>query len=441
MADHWRVGAATSPIARTRTDRRLRLRVRAIVSRGLVYAALAVFVIVISAGSLLAASSLFGGRGDLNLVVAIAATTGIAAGFRPLRGRVEAGVDRAMFGRTATPHRVLSEFSRRVSATGEDPLSVVARSLVEGTGATRAEVWLETGGDRIMAAEWPPGPGIPLRQPSRFVITHGGTTLGALILDAPAGGRLTAEDLDLADQVAAGVGLAIRNGMLAATLEQRVALLRASRRRLIALQDETRRRLERDLHDGAQQQLVALRVKLGLARVLADRDGAAATGEAIDELGTLAEAAIETLRDLARGVYPPLLESEGLGASIAAEVRRTPFPTTLRMDGLRRYDRDVEGTVYLCVVEGLRQLAEADVTDEVVVTVVDADARLTFDVRVANPPDDGTRPRRSIVPAPRLAALVDRVDTLSGWLSIGGSPETRGTVLAGTIPIGEGMPP
>lgn len=412
-----------------------------VLSQSLVYAALATFVVLVSIGSLIAASRLSGGGSDTNLVVAIVATTGIAAGFRPLRGRLETAVERAILGRTATPHRVLSEFGRRVGADGEDPLAVVARSLVEATGAVRARVRLETGGVPIQAAEWPSGPSPPIQEESRFVVSHGGTTLGVIVLDVPSGGRLSPEDDDLAEQVASWVGLALRNGMLAATLEQRVAQLRSSRRRLIALQDETRRRLERDLHDGAQQQLVALRVKLGLARVIAGRDGASKTGAAIDALASLADTAIDTLRDLARGVYPPLLESEGLAASLASEARRAPFPATLRVEGLERYHRDVEATVYLCVVEGLRQAVEAGTRDEVIISATEMDGRLTFRVSRA-----GSR-GRATVDAPdrestaRLAALVDRVDALSGELSDGGSPETPDTILAGGIPIGDGAAP
>jgi signal transduction histidine kinase len=408
-----------------------------VISRSLVYAALAAFVVVVSVGSLLVASRLFTMGSDRNMVVAIAATTGIAAGFRPLRLRLQAAVERLVFGRTASPHRVLSEFSRRVAADGEDPLSVVARSVVEGTGAVRAQVWLDTGGHRIKAAEWRTGPSGMLHEDARFLIAHGDATLGALVLDVAAGGRLSVDDRDLAEQVASGMGLALQNGMLAATLEQRVVQLRASRRRLIALQDETRRRLERDLHDGAQQQLVALRVKLGLARVLADRDGATATGAAIDGLATLAEAAIDALRDLARGVYPPLLEAEGLAATITAEARRASFATALRLDGLGRYHRDVEATVYLCVVEGLRQAAQAAVARGVTVTVTEADERLSFEVRLEGSPHDAPRPGMASAPAARLAALADRVDTLSGRLSIGDSPDTPGVILAGETPIGE----
>jgi signal transduction histidine kinase len=409
-----------------------------VISRSLVYAALAGYVVAVSLCSLIVAGRTFGVGGDSSMVVAVIATIGIAAGFRPLRGRVEAVVERAVYGRTATPHRVLSEFSRRIAANGEDPIAVVAKSLVEGTGAERAEIWLDNGGSRIKAAEWPTTPSAVTPQESRFPVSHAGTTLGVLVLAAPPGGRLVAEDRDLAEQVASGMGLALQNGMLASTLEQRVVQLRASRRRLIAVRDETRRRLERDLHDGAQQQLVALRVKLGLARVMADQDGVAETGASIDELATLAESAIDALRDLARGVYPPLLEAEGLAASIAAEARRVPFATALRVGGLGRYDRDVEGTVYLCVVEALRQVAEIGTCEKAVVTVRENDARLLFGVVIEGAAGDTTWPRNAGALPPRLAALADRVDTMSGELVIGAAPDAPGAVLSGVIPTGKG---
>jgi signal transduction histidine kinase len=123
---------------------------------------------------------------------------------------------------------------------------------------------------------------------------------------------------------------------------------------VVALQDATRRRLEPDLHDGVQQQLVALKVKLGLGRAMANADGAPATAAALDQLAEEADGAVEAMRDFARGVHPPLLETEGLAAAVSAEARRLPIPVVVQADGIGRYGQEVEASVYYCINEALR---------------------------------------------------------------------------------------
>src|SRR5438552_12501232 len=112
--------------------------------------------------------------------------------------------------------------------------------------------------------------------------------------------------------------------------------LRESRQRLVAAQDEERRKIERNLHDGAQQQLVALQVKVRMAEKMLDRDGQKAR-ELISAVGHDAEEALQELRDLARGIYPPLLADKGLGAALEAQARRSAVPVSVDADGIGRY--------------------------------------------------------------------------------------------------------
>src|SRR5207245_1347773 len=128
-----------------------------------------------------------------------------------------------------------------------------------------------------------------------------------------------------------------------------------SRRRLVSAQDQERRRLERNLHDGAQQHLVALKVKLGLAEILAAKDPERARAT-LAELKTDADEALETLRDLARGIYPPLLADKGLVAALEAQARKATLPVEVIAEGIGRYPREIEAAVYFCVLEALQNV-------------------------------------------------------------------------------------
>ena len=156
---------------------------------------------------------------------------------------------------------------------------------------------------------------------------------------------------DLAHQA----GLVLSNVGLAAELQQRLDELRASRQRLVQAQDEERRRLERNLHDGAQQYLVAIKVKLGLAQMLAARSPEKAK-VTIAQLKADADEALETLRDLARGIYPPLLADKGLVVALESQARKAIVPVSVEAQGVERYAQDVEATVYFCVLEALQNV-------------------------------------------------------------------------------------
>ena len=128
--------------------------------------------------------------------------------------------------------------------------------------------------------------------------------------------------------------------------------LRASRQRLVAAQDKERRRIERNLHDGAQQQLVALAVKVRLDQGLAEKDPARAR-DVLDEVSRETKDALETLRALARGIYPPLLADRGLAVALEAQARKSPLPVVLEHDGIGRYPQETEAAVYFCCLEAL----------------------------------------------------------------------------------------
>ena len=239
----------------------------------------------------------------------------MALAFQPARRRAQRFADRLVYGKRATPYEVLSEFSERVGQTyaNEELLPRMARALGEGTGAARADVWVRVSDELRPEATWPDEAVAP---PSRAVssseervatsstffepVRHRDELLGALSIEKRAGESLSATEEKLVQDLAAQAGLVMRNAALTEDLLDTIEQLRTSRQRLVTAQDEERRKLERNLHDGAQQQLVALTVKLGLLERLVERDPGQAKSIAGQLQGDATEA-LEELRDLARG--------------------------------------------------------------------------------------------------------------------------------------------
>lgn len=401
-----------------------------VISRTVVYGTLAVFIATVYVGTVVGVGQLLGSGPDPNPGLAITATAGVAVAVQPLRRHVQRAANRLVYGRKATPYEVLSDFSRRLAVTDDALLDQVARSLVEGTGANRAAVWITVDGDLVRAAVWPDASGERAESVSTFSIVRDGVVLGRLTLAAPPGQQLSDEDCRLAHEVASGLGLTLRNRRLTGVLRARIGELRDSRRRLVAVQDETRRHLERDLHDGAQQQLVALKVKLGLARGIAASDGAVRTAEALAGLGRDADLAIETIRDFARGVYPPLLEAEGLGPAVTAFLRRSPVPVTVQADGVGRCGQQAEATVYFCIVEAMQNVIQHAAATAAHVRLDRAAGGLRFEVV-----DDGAGFDPLVTPrGAGLTMMSDRLDAANGELDVESSP-SRGTTVRGSVPV------
>ena len=237
--------------------------------------------------------------------------------FNPVRRAARSLADRLVYGRRATSYEVLADFSEHMADTyaTDDVLPRMAQILAGATGATRATVWLLVGGELRPAATSGEGSSgrrgpdstLPELPDDEVVeVRHHGELLGALSVTNPANDPLDPARRKLAGDLASQAGLVLRNVRL-------IEDLKASRQRLVAAQDEERRRLERNLHDGAQQQLVALSVKVRLAQrfVTGDPERASAMLEGVQ---TDATDALENLRQLARGIYPPLLADKGLVA-------------------------------------------------------------------------------------------------------------------------------
>ena len=374
--------------------------------------------------------------GGNRLGVAIAAIAGLLLWPLAIVGRRIA--QRIVYGRRAAPYQVLTEFSERVGETyaTEDVLPRMARILGEGTGATGARVWLLVGDDLRTETGWPAdlpgGESVPLRGDempdldgeTMFEVRDRGELLGALSVAMPASDPMNPSKERLIRDLAAQAGLVLRNVRL-------IQDLRASRQRLVAAQDEERRRLERNIHDGAQQQLVALQVKQRLVQGMIERDPAKAL-ELMSQLQVDTTEALDDLRDLARGIYPPLLADQGLGAALESQARKSPVSISFETDGVERYPQDVEAAVYFCVLEALNNLAKYAGATQATVSLSQTDGTLTFAVS-----DDGVGfsvgERGSS--GTGLQGMADRLDAIGGALEIRSAPG-EGTTVRGRVPVG-----
>ena len=226
----------------------------------------------------------------------------------------------------------------------------------------------------------------------------------------------------------------LRNARLTEELRARLDELQASRQRIVTAQDERAKQLERNIHDGAQQQLVALTVKLRLAESFAEREPAR-TRAMLSELQADATMALEDLRDLARGIYPPLLADKGLPAALGAQARKAAIDVRVESDGVERYAPDVESAFYFCCLEALQNVAKyAHATHAEVRLSGNAD-QLTFEVvDDGDGFDPGSTQRGS-----GLLGMVDRLDAIGGTLG-GPSQPGSGTTVTGRVSLGATQP-
>ncbi|MEA2646380.1 MAG: hypothetical protein QOE92_1463 [Chloroflexota bacterium] len=420
-----------------------------VISRALVYGSLAAFITTVYVGIVVGVGALVGSGAHPNLVLSIIATAIVAVAFQPVREQLNRVANRLVYGKRATPYEVLSRFSERVAETyaAGEALPRMARILAEGTGAERAAVWLRAGSVLRQAAGWPEQDGarpaevgvtgqlLPNLDGTQAVaVRHQGELLGAFTVTKRPGEVLTPIESKLLDDLAHQAGLVLKNVGLTAELLARVDELRHSRQRLVAAQDEERRRLERNLHDGAQQNLVALKVKLGLAEALTAKDPSRAK-ELVAQLKGDADEALETLRDLARGIYPPLLADKGLAAALGAQARKATIPVVVETEDTGRHPQDIEAAVYFCVLEAMQNTQKyAGATGAVIRLAIDG-ANLRFEVEDNGSGfDAATTPRGA-----GLGNMADRLDALGGGVAVDSAPG-GGTCVRGWLPLEMAVP-
>jgi signal transduction histidine kinase len=395
-----------------------------VLSKTLVFALLAAFItvvyvlIVAAIGSLTGASSLL-------------ATVVVAVLFQPARVWARRLANRLVFGERATPYEVMAGFSERVAdaVSTEEVLPQMAEAAGAGVGAAEVMivVTLPHGGRRIERWQGPTAGG-RTGEPWTMTISHQGDPVATLTVTKPANDALTPAERALLEDLGAQAGLAVHNVRLSEELavrlrelDEQAAALRVSRERLVTARDAQRRGLQRDIEEGPERQL------LDIGRAVR----AATEPEQLDPLIDRANDTLDGLRDLARGVFPPLLADQGVVPALEAHIRKVGAHATVEVDPSvagRRFDADVEACAYFCCLQAIQNvLRHAGNATARVRFATDGDA-LSFEIA-----DDG--PGFDVAATPRgmgLQIIQDRVDALEGTMSVASGPS--GTTVALRIP-------
>lgn len=405
-----------------------------VISRTVVLAILAGFITLVYSLVVVGIGNYLIGDDSEGLFFPILATAIVALAFEPVRNMAQGWANRLVYGQRATPYEVLSDLTGRLShgEEGEGLLGRMARRLADGTGADRATIWLGSEGHMAIGSSWPIDPEsgheIDLESDEVFRVTHDGVLVGAFEVVKQRGSVLSSAERSLVDDLAGSAGAVLGYQRLNDSLSEKAAELTRSRARLVDAQDRERRRLERDLHDGAQQLIVALKVKIGLAKAMAAKHDAADLEGLLDGLSDEAQAALDEVRSLAKGIYPPVLESDGLGSALSALASGSPEEVVLHCDGLRRYERDIEATIYFEVSEAVTN-AVKHASGPIHVALVGTDDSLAFSVEDSGPGFDVATANGGS----GLQNLRDRIDAVGGSLEIVSSD--AGTTVSGEVPL------
>jgi len=452
---------------------RLVFRVDRVLSEVVALAGLSALVLVIYVVVVLGLGRAPEGRERTLLLLSMAAAGAVALLYLPARGWLNERANRIVYGERVAPDESLRTFGQRL--TRAIPLDELLLQLVESLrksmSLATATVWTGRDGVYEVAASVPHSSRPPLHvgPDERNVvaragvsggtwvsiwladlaaahgdaivrvapIAHQGELLGLIVCTRRADGEAfsAAEDATLAE-IARQVGLALHNVQLDSALQASLEELqranddlRDSRARIVSAGDAERRKLERNLHDGAQQHLVAMAVKLRLARDAVEDDPADAA-ELLDELRSDLQTAIQELRALAHGIFPPLLVSGGLAEALPAAAQRSALPTTVDVLARGRYGDDREAAVYFCVLEALQNAGKhAGDGAKAHVLVDEADGALRFEVT-----DDGRGFDQSAVMGHGFVNMADRLGAMGGSVTVRSAPG-EGTTISGTLPL------
>lgn len=413
------------------------------------------------------------------LVLSMLAAAVSALLYLPARDRLALAADRLVYGEPQDPNQALDTFGSRM--TRALPMEELLLQLVELSkkhfSLRSAEVWSGVDGSLVRAASVPDaGPGVLQLDPSALPVvtragvssrgwaavwlpqllerrgegplriapmTHSGQLFGILVLERPDGDDdFSDEDDRVLTELARQVGLALQNSELDNALkvtlqevQRKNEELQESRARIVASGDAERRKIERNLHDGAQQHLVALAVKLRLIQRLGEVDPAQVM-DMVEEARNDVLATVEEVRALAHGIYPPLLMDRGLPEALRAAAGRSPLPTTVTAEEIGRYEQDVEAAVYFCCLEALQNAgkhAGPDATIDITVQVDDDELR--FEVHDTGLGFDLTERVRGH----GFVNMADRLGAIKGSVEVWSAPG-EGTRITGRIP-GVGPPP
>jgi signal transduction histidine kinase len=403
--------------------------IEVVANRSIVYGSLAALITVTYAAVVAGAGAVVGSGDRSNILAAVAATAIAALVFQPARGRAQHLADRLIYGDRVSPYELVATFTERLDAASlDDVLPQMAELVAQGTGASTVRIWLRSGAELHVAAGWPADSAghapVPLDdgEPPRldaasFPVRHGGQLLGIISVEMPPQEPMSPATARLIADLSAQAALVLRNVSL-------VQELQVSRQRLVSSHDDERRRLERDLHDGAQQRLLALSMDLRMARTRAMAGGDAELSTRLDSATYELTRSLAELRELARGIHPAILTQNGLGAALRSLAERSSVPVDLERVPDERFRREVEATTYFLVSEALANVAKhARASHASVIVRRDGD-RLEIDVT-----DDGTG-GASMDGGTGLRGLGDRVGAVGGRMDVRSRPGAGTTVHA-----------
>lgn len=408
------------------------LDIENVIRRSVVYGALwgliaALYVLV--AGALGIAA---GQRVPLALAVLLTIVATLL--FQPARRRLERLADRLVFGPRLTGYELISQLGTRLQSMGaaEDVAGTVAGAVRTGIGASWVRVGLNLPQPTIVASVGQAdGAGAALAAQ----LVHDDQVVGVIECGPKVDARYDDSDQDLLNTLGRQAALAVRNAQLSGELRDRLEELAASRVRLVQAEEAGRRRLERDLHDGVQQQLVALLARLGLARNQLRRDGELAEAT-LQEAQVDAQRALETLQEVARGIHPAILTDRGLVEAVEERASRLTVPVQVTANGVDRGTRfppELEGAAYFFVSEALANVLKFASATSVQIRFQTSGAELVIEVA-----DDGRGFELGKVKLSGLLGLTDRLEALGGRMEVASEPG-RGTRLRASLPAGESV--
>lgn len=418
------------------------LDVEVVLRKSMLYGALTVLIGFAYAG--VAASLGITAGAQLPVGAAIGVTVVLMLAFQPLRRRLESAADRWVFGERISGYELLSRFGGNLAQAYD--LSEMAPSLAAATVDglrvrwAHVDVSLTSGPELILERLGEAGEhvGEDAEVAARVPLVHAGEVVGVLTCGPKADGPLAEDDLELLATLGRQAALAIHNARLAAELAGRVdeihrqaAELAASRARIVQAQDVERRRIERNIHDGAQQEIVALLAKLRLARnQLARADNR--TDTTLAELQDDARLALSDLRELAHGIHPPILTDRGLFEALDARAARADLPVEVHADPqLRttRFSDETEGGAFFFASEAMANALKHADAHRVDIHLSVHEGSLAVEVA-----DDGTGFVPADHPGQGLANMRDRIEALGGQVRIASTPGSGSRVRA-ELPI------
>ncbi len=402
-----------------------------VIRRSVVYGAL--WALIAAAYVIVAAAFGIAVGQRVPLALAVVLAIAVALLFQPARRRLELLADRLVFGPRASGYELISHLGVRLqtAAPTKDVAGSVAAAVHSGLGAAWVRVTLDGAHSApiAVAGEVPAGKShVELAAP----LIHDGAAIGVIECGPKLDGGYQPIDQELLQTLGRQAALAIRNSQLSTELSERLDELAASRARLVQAEEAGRRRLERDLHDGVQQELVGVLARLGLARNQLKRDPDLAE-QTLRDAQRDAQRALEDLQELARGIHPAILTDRGLLDAVTERAMRLPIAVRVHANGLAAHARlppELEGAAYFFVSEALANAVKHAGPSRVEVRFRSEAGSLEVEVE-----DDGRGFDPAAVRFSGLRGLEDRIGAMDGHFEVSSRPG-HGTKLRALLPPG-----